>query len=156
MVFLAGLSRSFNTEDLRAQVLCEKELGRGLAAVDRENRVRYPTIAKRAIVARTARESLSEELRVLYVAMTRARDRLIMTYAEKKPEATLADIAQRIDLGGAELLASEASCPGHWVLMEAMCRTEAGALFNLAGARPRSTHLADYPWRISVYDCPEP
>ena len=156
VVFLAGLSRSFNTEDLRAQVLCEKELGLGLSAVDRENRVRYPTIAKRAIVARTARESLSEELRVLYVAMTRARDRLIMTYAEKKPEATLADIAQRIDLGGAELLASEAGCPGHWVLMEAMCRTEAGALFALAGARPQSTHLADYPWRISVYDCPEP
>ena len=88
--------------------------------------------------------------------MTRARDRLIMTYAEKKPEATLAEIAQRIDLGGAELLASEAGCPGHWVLMEAMCRTEAGALFNLAGARPGSTHLADFPWRISVYDCPEP
>ena len=156
VVFLSGLSRKFNTEDLRAQVLCEKELGLGLSAVDRENRVRYPTIAKRAIVARTARESLSEELRVLYVGMTRARDRLIMTYAEKKPGDTLAGIAQRIDLGGAELLASEAGCPGHWVLMEAMCRTEAGALFSEAGARPGSTHLADYPWHISVYDCPEP
>ena len=100
VVFLSSLSRSFNKEDLRAQVLCEKELGLGLSAVDRENRVRYPTIAKRAIVARTARESLSEELRVLYVGMTRARDRLIMTYAEKKPEATLADIAQRIKASG--------------------------------------------------------
>ena len=153
VVFLSGLSRRFNQEDLRAQVLCDGELGLGLSAVDRENRVRYPTIAKRAIVARTSGESLSEELRVLYVAMTRARDRLIMTYAAKKPEDTLADIALRLDLGGTELLASEVSCPGQWVLMEAMCRTEAGALFDLAGARPNETHLADFPWRIVTASC---
>ena len=156
VVFLSGLSRKFNTEDLRAQVLCEKELGLGLSAVDRENRVRYPTIAKRAIVARTSGESLSEELRVLYVAMTRARDRLIMSYAEKAPEKTLADIALRLDIGGAELLASEVGCPGQWVLMEALCRTEAGALFNLAGARPGQTHLSDYPWRICTQSCAAP
>ena len=153
VVFLSSLSRSFNKEDLRAQVLCDGELGLGLSAVDRENRVRYPTIAKRAIVARTSGESLSEELRVLYVAMTRARDRLIMTYAEKTPEKTLADIALRLDLGGTELLASEVSCPGQWVLMEAMCRTEAGALFNLTGARPNDTHLSDYPWKIVAESC---
>ena len=156
VVFLSALSRGFNKEDLRAQVLCDGELGLGLSAVDRDNRVRYPTIAKRAIVARTSGESLSEELRVLYVAMTRARDRLIMTYAEKKPEETLADIALRLDLGGTELLASEVSCPGQWVLMEAMCRTEAGALFALAEARPAQTHLADHPWLIRTVDCPEP
>ena len=153
VVFLSGLSRGFNKEDLRAQVLCDGELGLGLSAVDRENRVRYPTIAKRAIVARTSGESLSEELRVLYVGMTRARDRLIMTYAEKKPEDTLADIALRLDLGGAQLLASEVSCPGQWVLMEAMCRTEAGALFNLSGARPNDTHMADFPWKIVTAAC---
>ena len=155
VVFLSALSRGFNREDLKAQVLCDGELGLGLSAVDRENRVRYPTIAKRAIVARTSGESLSEELRVLYVGMTRARDRLIMTYAEKKPEDTLADIALRLDLGGTELLASQVSSPGEWVLMEAMCRTEAGALFALAGARPAQTHLSDYPWRICAVDCPE-
>ena len=153
VVFLSSLSRGFNREDLRAQVLCDGELGLGLSAVDRENRVRYPTIAKRAIVARTSGESLSEELRVLYVAMTRARDRLIMTYAEKSPEKTLADIALRLDLSGTELLASEVSCPGRWVLMEAMTRTEAGALFALAGARPSQTHLSDYPWRIVTAEC---
>ena len=153
VVFLAGLSRKFNREDLKAQVLCDGELGLGLSAVDRENRVRYPTIAKRAIVARTSGESLSEELRVLYVAMTRARDRLIMTYAEKNPDSTLADIALRLDLGGTELLASAVSCPGQWVLMEAMTRTEAGALFNLAGARPAQTHLSEFPWAIVTADC---
>ncbi len=153
VVFLSALSRSFNREDLKAQVLCDGELGLGLSAVDRESRVRYPTIAKRAIVARAGRENLSEELRVLYVAMTRARDRLIMTYADKNPEKAMADIALQMDLGGAELLSSNADCPGHWVLMEAMTRTEAGALFAAAEARPAETHLGSYPWKIAFTEC---
>ncbi len=153
VVFLSSLSRSFNREDLRAQVLCDGELGLGLSAVDRESRVRYPTIAKRAIVARASRESLSEELRVLYVAMTRARDRLIMTYADKNPEKTLADLALQMDLGGTELLSSSVSNPGQWVLMEAVCRTEAGALFAQAQARPAQTHFSDHLWRIAFTEC---
>ncbi len=155
VVFLSSLARSFNRESLRANVLCDKELGLGLSAVDHETRVRYPTIAKRAIAARASSESLSEELRVLYVAMTRAKDRLIMTYAAKTPEKELAAIARQMDLGGAELLASEATCPGEWVLMEAMCRTEAGELFEMADARPAQTHLAQYPWRIQVHHQPQ-
>ncbi len=153
VVFLCALSRGFNREDLRAQVLCDGELGLGLSAVDRESRVRYPTIAKRAIVARASRESLSEELRVLYVAMTRARDRLIMTYADKNPEKTMAELALQMDVAGTELLSSNVSCPGQWVLMEAMTRTEAGALFARADARPLETHLSDHPWRIDFTEC---
>ena len=148
VVFLSALSRGFNREDLRAQVLCDGELGLGLSAVDSATRVRYPTIAKRAIVAHASRESLSEELRVLYVAMTRAKDRLIMTYAEKNPEKTLAQIALSIEPGGIELLAGQVASPGEWVLMEAMCRTEAGQLFAAADARPDETHMGDHPWLI--------
>ena len=155
VVFLSSLSRSFNTEDLRAPVLCDRSLGLGLSAVDRGNRVRYPTIAKRAIAAQSARQNLSEELRVLYVGMTRARDRLIMTYAAKKPEDTLAQLALRTDRSPGELLSSEVSCPGQWVLMEAMHRTEAGELHALAGARPEKTHLREHPWLIRAVTCPE-
>ena len=155
VVFLSSLSRSFNTEDLRAPVLSDRNLGLGLSAVDRENRVRYPTIAKRAIAAQSARQNLSEELRVLYVGMTRARDRLIMTYGEKKPQDTLAELALRADMSPGELLSSEVSCPGQWVLMEAMHRTEAGELHALAGARPAQTHLAEHPWLIRAVSCPQ-
>ncbi len=156
VVFLSGLSRSFNKEDLRAPVLCDGELGLGLSAVDQSARVRYPTIAKRAIAVRTSRENLSEELRVLYVAMTRARDRLIMTYAAKSPEKELSQIANQMDLGGTGLLSSEVTSPGEWVLMEAMCRTEAGELFALADGRPSKTHLQKYPWLIQVHESYEP
>ena len=150
VVFLSGLSRSFNREDLRAPVLCDRDLGLGLSAVDHSTRIRFPTVAKRAIAARTVRESLSEELRVLYVAMTRAKDRLIMTYAAKSPEKELAEIARCLEPSGARLLAGDVTCPGQWVLMEAMCRTEAGALFQLAGAQPDCTRTSRHAWRIET------
>ena len=152
VVFLSGLSRSFNREDLRAQVLCDRDLGLGFSAVDRVNRVRYPTLAKRAIAVKTAAESLSEELRVLYVAMTRARDRLIMTYAAKTPERELEQMGSRLDLVGPKFLAGQVTCPGEWVLMAAMNRAEAGALFSLAGTRPAETVLGEYPWLIETHE----
>ena len=149
VVFLCGLSRRFNREDLRAQVLCDKELGLGLSVMDSVNRVRYPTIAKRAIAAKATGESLSEELRVLYVAMTRARDRLIMTYADQRLAGVLTDISQRLDLCPGELLTSDVSCPGEWILQSALRRTEAGALFAIGG-RPSETVVSDVPWLIEV------
>ena len=92
VVFLCGLSRTFNMTDVQKQVLCHKELGLGLSHTNIAQRVRFPTIAKRAISTKIASETISEELRVLYVAMTRARDRLIMTYAAPKLEDRLKEI----------------------------------------------------------------
>ena len=149
VVFLCGLARKFNKEDLRAQVLCDRELGLGLSVLDERNRVRYPTIARRAIAAKAASEGLSEELRVLYVAMTRARDRLIMTYADQRLDGTLTDIALRLDLCPPELLTRDVSCPGEWVLQAALRRAEAGELFA-RGGRPMQTAVSEIPWRICV------
>jgi ATP-dependent helicase/nuclease subunit A len=133
VVFVAALSREFNRESTRAQVLCDQDLGLGLSAVDEKNRVRYPTIAKKAIAVKIAADSLSEEMRVLYVALTRAKDRLIMTYSSKSLESDLKDLALRMDMGNRELLTRDVVCPGEWVLMAALRRTEAGELFNLGG-----------------------
>ena len=117
--------------------------------MDEESRIYYPTIAKRAIAAKIASDSLSEEMRVLYVALTRARDRLIMTYASKKLAEDVKDIALRMGTGDAELLTRDALCPGRWVLMAALRRGEAGALFALAGAHPEALP-GKYPWRITL------
>ena len=149
VVFLCGLSREFNRESARAQVLCDKELGLGLSCVDSKNRVRYPTISKRAIAVKTLADSLSEELRVLYVAMTRAKDRLVMTYASRRLDKDAAELALRMDLSHRELLTGNVSSPGEWVLMEALQHTEAGALFAL-GARPAETRFGQPPWQIIV------
>ena len=154
VVFVSSLSRGFNRESLRAQVLCDQDLGLGLSAVDEKNRVRYPTIAKKAIAVKMTADSLSEEMRVLYVALTRAKDRLIMTYASKKLEDDLQNLALRMDMGDRELLTRDVSCPGQWVLMAALRRTEAGELFKLGGY-PIHTAPGIPPWKIQVmYDAP--
>jgi ATP-dependent helicase/nuclease subunit A len=147
VVIVAGLSRSFNRESTRAQALCDQTLGLGLSAVDEVNRVRYPTIAKKAIAVKITADSLSEEMRVLYVALTRARDRLIMTYAHEHLDTDLQNIALRMDMGNRELLTRDVSCPGQWVLMAAMQRTEAGELFALGG-KPEQTAPGEPAWKI--------
>ena len=149
VVLLCGLSRGFNQESARAQVLCHKELGLGLSCVDPVQRVRYPTVAKRAIATKILAEGLSEEMRVLYVAMTRARDRLIMTYASPTLAKDISDIALRLELCGRDCLTQEADCPGTWVLMTALQRTEAGELFHLGG-RPENVSFREPLWHIAA------
>ena len=153
IVFLCGLGREFNMESQRAPVLCHKSMGLGLFVTDSNKRIRYPTIAKRAIAAQIGEETLSEELRVLYVAMTRARDRLIMTYASHRLEKDLAQIVQRLSLSGKQMLIREAVCPGEWVLLTALQKAEAGQLFALAG-RPEETVSSEHIWKISVVQAP--
>lgn len=149
VVFLCGLSRKFNMENLYDTILCDKDLGLGLSVADTQQRVRYSSLAKRAIAASKRDAAISEEMRVLYVAMTRARDRLIMTYAKKNPTPTLEDIALRLRFDGGKLLCQEADCPGDWILTAAITRMEAGALHAIGG-RPASLQISDYPWLISV------
>lgn len=149
VVFLCGLSRAFNRESARAAVLCDKELGIGLSCVDTRNRIRYPSIAKSAIATKMVKESLSEEMRVLYVAMTRAKDRLIMSYASAHLAAELTDLAMQLDICSPELLASEADCPGKWILMAALQRTESGALFELGGYT-NAKKVSSYPWLVRI------
>ncbi len=154
VVFLCNLSRKFNQEDLRAQILCDKQLGLGLAVADSNSRTRYPSVAKRAIAVKMASQSVSEEMRVLYVAMTRARDRLIMTYASRTLEEDIREITQRMDFDDGELLCRDAICLGDWILMAAVKHREAGELHTLGG-RPTQTFLGEHPWKIRVTQAPE-
>ncbi|MDD2485617.1 MAG: helicase-exonuclease AddAB subunit AddA [bacterium] len=91
VVFLADLGKRFNLDDTRGDVLIHRGsgLGLGLSCYDRKLRLRYPTLAREAVAAAIRQDSLAEELRVLYVAMTRARERLIMTASIKKHYAAV-------------------------------------------------------------------
>lgn len=148
VVFLCNLSRKFNQEDLRARILCDKELGVGLSVADSSSRTRYSSLAKRAIAAKMEAQSVSEEMRVLYVAMTRARDRLIMTYASQTLEKDLQETALRLDFDGGNLLCRDAICLGDWVLIAALRHIEAGELHAIGG-KPGQTVMSKYPWKIS-------
>ena len=155
VVFLSALSRKFNRKSLMQPILCDPEMGLGLNVADRENRVRYPSLARLAIAGKMTREAVSEEMRILYVAMTRARDRLVMTYAADKAADKIRNLAQRLPISGMEMLCQEAQCPGQWVLLAALTRTESGALRALTGMTLEGT-VSDIPWKIQYVEHPEP
>ena len=78
VVFVAGLGKNFNTQDLKGSVLLHSEWGAGLDLIDLKRRTKTPTFLKKMIRERTVLENLAEEMRVLYVALTRAKEKLIM------------------------------------------------------------------------------
>ena len=120
VVFLADTARKFNESDLRAAVLVHPELGLGPKVTDAQRGLEYPTLARRAVAARLRREQLSEELRLLYVAMTRARERLIITCMVSKPEKKLDSLAALAEnpMPAAPLLAMRSM--GDWLLTAAL------------------------------------
>lgn len=78
IVFVAGMDKQFNMQDARASIVIHPELGVGLDAIDLEYRTKAPTLLKRMIQKEVQKESVAEELRILYVAMTRAKEKLIL------------------------------------------------------------------------------
>ncbi|GGB59288.1 helicase-exonuclease AddAB subunit AddA [Fictibacillus barbaricus] len=78
IVFVGGLNKQFNTRDLNEKVLLHKELGLGTQYINPEYRVAYPTLPKLAIAGRKKMELIAEEMRVLYVALTRAKEKLFL------------------------------------------------------------------------------
>ncbi len=149
VVILSGLSKRFNREDLKEQVLCDRTLGLGVTYVDTDKRICYPSVAKRAIMLKKTADSLSEELRILYVAMTRAKDRLIMTYAANNLEDKITKYALLTDFADRRLLSTDVTSMGDWILQTAMKRVEAGELFALGG-RPLTVTTAEPFWKISL------
>ncbi|MFA9397150.1 MAG: helicase-exonuclease AddAB subunit AddA [Clostridiaceae bacterium] len=79
VVILSGTSNKFNQRDISNNILFHYNLGLGPSVVDLEKRISYPSIQKKAIAKKIKLESLSEEMRILYVAFTRAREKLIIT-----------------------------------------------------------------------------
>ncbi len=78
VVILGELGKRFNKSDARGAILFDRELGLAMESVDVARRVTYPTLPHRLVSKAAEGETLAEELRVLYVAMTRAEDKLIL------------------------------------------------------------------------------
>ncbi len=78
VVFVMDLGRRFDFKDIRQDVLYHRRLGLGPVFVDAEAGIKYPTVAHAALSGAIVRESMAEEMRILYVAMTRAREKLFL------------------------------------------------------------------------------
>ena len=78
VVIIGGMDRQFNMQDLNRKYLLDKDLGFATKFIDPVKRITYPTLYFNAIRQEKLREQLAEEIRVLYVALTRAKEKLVM------------------------------------------------------------------------------
>ncbi len=152
VVFLPELSRKFNTQDDRKNVLIDNDLGLGAKITDLKHGIRYSGICHEALKQKQGDKLLAEEMRILYVAMTRARDHLIMTFGGNHSVNALSRLISGAGFPAKAWAAGAARCPGDWILLSALSRIEAGALFQLCGRPDCQLVVSDYPWQIAYHE----
>ena len=93
VVFLSGTGKQFNMQDLNNKILLHPEMGIGVKYIDYDKQIEYDTLSKQAIKNQIMLETLSEEMRVLYVALTRAKEKLIITgYSTAKKQKEIDEL----------------------------------------------------------------
>lgn len=121
VVFLAGMGKRFNKQDAYGAVLLDADLGLAADYLDLKQRLKMPTLKKQALKRRMELESMGEELRVLYVAMTRAKEKLIMTATDRSLGSKMEKWAQ-VPLADGAIPYTILSAAGSfldWLLMSA-------------------------------------
>ncbi|MBQ3134521.1 MAG: helicase-exonuclease AddAB subunit AddA [Oscillospiraceae bacterium] len=152
VVLVCGLGRQFNRTDLYNPVLFHQTLGIGLRYVDRERNIELDTLSRHAVARVLDNEMLAEELRLLYVAMTRARDKLILSVSGARLGKALADAWGELDSPIPPQLLAGCSNVGMWVLMSAMTRRCGEPLRKLAGLDNFVDRDYTIPWDVRVID----
>lgn len=110
IVFVSGLGKKFNSQDIREQVVLHPGLGIGMDVVDLERRLKTPGFTRQLLARKVTLENIGEELRVLYVALTRAKEKLILTGVLRKAEEKLSELGIAVQhLSGAACMEAEAA-----------------------------------------------
>jgi len=128
VVFLCGLGRRFNYSDLQKPVLFHPKLGLGPKGVDRETMVEFTTTARTGVALALKKELLAEEMRLLYVAMTRAKEKLILTHSLSYGATDLKNLVESVSVPADPRVLASCSSVGQWIILAAMARPEGQAL----------------------------
>ncbi|MDU4939603.1 MAG: helicase-exonuclease AddAB subunit AddA [Clostridium sp.] len=154
VVFVCGSGKQFNLMDLNNNILYHEELGFGPELVDLDKRVSYPTLPKEAIKQRIRLETLSEEVRILYVAFTRAKEKLIITGAVNGLEKWITKCCNAAALDKDIILPSEVlkgKSYLDWIGM-AICKHRDGeSLRELVGANDISIKDDLSTWSVKTW-----
>ena len=97
VVFLCNTAKQFNLKDLNDNILLHSKLGIGPDYINYERKLKYATLAKEAIKLQMKKETISEEMRILYVALTRAKEKLIITGISKDLKKQLSSFQELVD-----------------------------------------------------------
>ena len=154
VVILADLHKRFNADDFHRPVLVHPQLGLGTERVDRQRRIRYDTVTKSAVAAALTRESKAEEMRILYVALTRAKEKLICVDCMSHARKRAADLAVLAEMPAPPEAVAGAKCPGDWLLLPLLCAPEGEPIRRWAETEPQTLTGAGGGWQVQVWENP--
>lgn len=94
--FVCGLAKRFNMQDVSGRMIADVDMGIGVDYVDIKQRLQSKTVRKNIIAEKMRLDNLGEELRILYVALTRAKEKLIMSGTIEEPEKRLEEVLPNV------------------------------------------------------------
>lgn len=154
VVILADMHKRFNADDFHRPVLVHPQLGLGTERVDRQRRIRYDTVTKSAVAAALTRESKAEEMRILYVALTRAKEKLICVDCMSHARKRAADLAVLAEMPAPPEAVAGAKCPGDWLLLPLLCAPEGEPIRRWAETEPQTLTGTGGGWQVQVWENP--
>ena len=156
VVVLAGLARQLNRTDMTQPMLFHPTLGVGPKRLDLERMIEYPTLARLAVARQMEYEMSAEELRLLYVAMTRAKEKLILSCALSGGRRELERLFPSAGAPVEPQALLNCTAPAQWLLLAALARPEARALWGDGYLGPRAVRVPLGPaWEIRWVEDPE-
>ena len=147
VVILADLGKRFNDGDSKDHVLVHPALGAGVRLLDFDRKIRYSTFMRDAIAERKRRQNLAEEMRILYVGMTRPKEKLIMTASIKNLDKRLQALDAEAEEKLSPTILQGAGGLIDWILLPLLLRPERAEL-DIPGDAP--THMEPLPHRWDV------
>ena len=155
---LASCATKFNKSDELSNLVISQKHGVGVKMRNIDTFEQYDTLCHKAVKLAMGKDNISEEMRVLYVAMTRAREKLIMVYCKENAENDCAKFASRIPFWKKTFSPYAVSCAsgmGEWLISTLLRHPGADSLRELAGADSRCILPADGPLKIVLEDYSE-
>lgn len=155
VVFLCDTAKRFNHKDVAKSVLLHHELGFAPEFIDIESHVKYPTIPKMAVKSQILRENISEEMRVLYVALTRAKEKLFITgvisdFSKKTREWSL--FGARTQQGIVPLGIRRAGSYLNWIGMSLYAHSGFGTIRDNAQIASEFSFEGTSKWHLQLWD----
>ncbi len=157
VVYLCGTGRKFNFDNRTDMPLLHPKLGFACARRDKNTGIRFSTVPQEALKIELRRLSLAEEMRILYVAMTRAKENLIMTCAKKNAAGYLSSLAANARAGERldPFCVSAAKCEADWLFTALLRHPDAADLRAAAGLEESCVLPDDTRWNFSIVSPPE-
>lgn len=154
IVFLCDAGKRFNNNDLTNEILLHNDLGMAPDYMDTENYVKYPTLPKLAIKEQLKAENISEEMRVLYVALTRAKEKLFITGTVSKLEDKVSSWQLFADRKTKEIMPLGVKKGGSylsWIGMSLYAHRQVDSFRTLLGDSPKYLFEGKSNWKVRVW-----